>query len=115
MGGPIPELDVSDLDCSLAFYVGVIGFAVMLDRPEERFAFLALEGVHLMLEEAAGPGRRFRTAQLEHPYGRRVNFMIEVLKWRTLTRCTVEFRLGVYHRHSARRAMVSSAASLPRQ
>ena len=40
MGGPTPELDVSDLDRSLAFYVGVIGFAVMFDRPEERFAFL---------------------------------------------------------------------------
>ena len=78
MGGPTPELDVSDLDRSLAFYVGVIGFAVVFDRPEERFAFLTLEGVHLMLEEAAGPGRRFRTAPLEHPYGRGVNFMIEV-------------------------------------
>ena len=78
MGGPIPELDVSDLDRSLAFYVGVIGFAVTFDRPEERFAFLALEGVEMMLEEAAGPGRRFRMAPLEHPHGRGVNFMIEV-------------------------------------
>ena len=78
MSGPIPELDVSDLDRSLAFYVGVIGFEVMFDRPEERFAFLNLEGVHLMIEEAAGPGRRFRIGPLEHPYGRGVNFMIEV-------------------------------------
>lgn len=78
MGSLTPELDVSDLDRSLAFYVGVIGFVVMFDRPEERFAFLVLEGVHLMLEEAAGPGRRFRTAPLEHPYGRGVNFMFEV-------------------------------------
>ena len=78
MGGPIPELDVLDLDRSLAFYLGVIGFEMMFDRPEERFAFLALEGVQLMIEEAAGPGRRFRTAALEHPYGRGVNFMIEV-------------------------------------
>ena len=78
MGGPIPELDVSDLDRSLAFYVGVLGFAVMFDRPEERFAFLNLGGAQMMLEEAAGPGRRFRVAPLEHPYGRGVNFMIEV-------------------------------------
>ncbi len=78
MGRLTPELDVSDLDRSLAFYVGVIGFSVMFDRPEERFAFLSLEGVHLMLEEAAGPGRRFRTAPLEQPYGRGVNFMIDV-------------------------------------
>jgi hypothetical protein len=32
-----------------------------------------------MLEEAAGLGRRFRTAPLEHPYGRGVNFQIEVI------------------------------------
>ncbi|MBV8670677.1 MAG: hypothetical protein JO098_02840 [Candidatus Eremiobacteraeota bacterium] len=31
-----------------------------------------------MLEEAEGPGRRFRTAPLEHPYGRGVNFMFKV-------------------------------------
>jgi len=78
MGRLTPEFDVADLDRSLAFYVGVIGATVMFDRPEERFAFLMLEGVHLMLEEAAGPGRRFRTAPLEHPYGRGVNFMIDI-------------------------------------
>ena len=32
----------------------------------------------VMLEEAAGPGRRFTTAPLEHPYGRGVNFQIRV-------------------------------------
>ncbi|HTI82866.1 MAG TPA: VOC family protein [Acetobacteraceae bacterium] len=73
-----PELDVADVDRSLAFYVGVIGFSVVFDRPEERFVFLSLEGVDLMLEDAAGPGRRFRTAPLERPYGRGVSFMIEV-------------------------------------
>ena len=74
----VPELDVEDLDRSLAFYVGVVGFNVLYARPEERFAYLDLEGAHLMLEEAAGPGRRFRLAALEHPYGRGVNFQIEV-------------------------------------
>lgn len=73
-----PELDVADLDRSLGFYVGVIGFRILFDRPEERFAYLDLDGAHLMLEEAAGPGRRFRTAALERPYGRGVNFQIEV-------------------------------------
>jgi catechol 2,3-dioxygenase-like lactoylglutathione lyase family enzyme len=74
----IPELDVDDLDASLDFYVTVLGFAVLYDRPEERFAFLAREQVHLMLQEAVGPGRRFRTAILEHPYGRGVNFQIQI-------------------------------------
>jgi catechol 2,3-dioxygenase-like lactoylglutathione lyase family enzyme len=74
----VPELDVRDLDRSLAFYVGVAGFRILFGRPEERFAYLDRDGVHLMLEEAAGPGRRFHTAPLEHPYGRGVNLMIEV-------------------------------------
>jgi len=74
----IPELEVEDLDRSLAFYTGVIGFAVVYARPEERFAFLEFEGANLMLEEATGPGRRFPTAPLEHPFGRGVNFQIQV-------------------------------------
>jgi len=74
----IPELDVEDLAASLRVYTGVFGFAVLFERPEERFAYLELEGAHLMLEEAAGPGRRFRTAPLEKPYGRGVNLQIRV-------------------------------------
>jgi catechol 2,3-dioxygenase-like lactoylglutathione lyase family enzyme len=73
-----PELDVADLDRSLAFYTGTLGFQIRFQRPEEQFAYLDLDGVHLMLEEATGPGRRFHTAPLEHPYGRGVNFQIEV-------------------------------------
>jgi len=74
----VPELDVADLAASLAVYVGVFGFRVLAERPEERFAYLDLEGAHLMLEQAAGPGRRFRTAPLERPFGRGVNFQIKV-------------------------------------
>jgi catechol 2,3-dioxygenase-like lactoylglutathione lyase family enzyme len=74
----IPELDVSDLARSLDFYVGLIGFELRYERPEERFAYLTLGDAHLMLEEAAGPGRRFRTAPLEPPFGRGVNFQIRV-------------------------------------
>ena len=74
----IPELDVSDLSRSLHFYLSVAGFELKYDRPEERFAMLELEGAFLMLEEATGPRRRFRTAPLEKPYGRGVNFQIQV-------------------------------------
>ncbi len=56
----------------------MIGCEPLYERPEERFVFLDFEGARLMLEEAAGPGRRFTTAPLEHPYGRGVNFQIQV-------------------------------------
>lgn len=74
----VPELDVRDLEALLAFYVGVLGFAVRYQRPEERFAYLERGGAELMLQAAAGPGRRFRTAPLEPPFGRGVNFQIRV-------------------------------------
>ena len=80
----IPEFDVTDLDRSLTFYVGLIGFRILYERPEERFAFLEREGAELMLEEAAGPGRRLRTARLERPFGRGVNFQIQVADVATL-------------------------------
>lgn len=73
----IPELDVSDLDASLNFYVEVVGFRILYQRPNERFCFLDLDGAQIMLEEAAGPGRRFRTAPLEQPFGRGMNLQIE--------------------------------------
>jgi catechol 2,3-dioxygenase-like lactoylglutathione lyase family enzyme len=72
----VPELDVSDLAASLRFYIDVLGFKVRYERPEERFAYLEREGAELMLEEADGPGRRFRTAPLEPPFGRGVNLQI---------------------------------------
>ena len=74
----MPELDVQDLDTSLRFYVGVIGFAVIFERVRERFAYLGLGGAELMLQDASGPGRRFRTARLEHPFGRGINLQIAV-------------------------------------
>jgi catechol 2,3-dioxygenase-like lactoylglutathione lyase family enzyme len=74
----VPELDVSDLERSLAFYVDVCGFSIAHQRPEERFAHLTLGDSELMLQAAEGPGRRFRTAPLEPPFGRGVNLQIEV-------------------------------------
>jgi catechol 2,3-dioxygenase-like lactoylglutathione lyase family enzyme len=80
MAGPslTPELDVRDLNRSLEFYVDLIGFTILYRREEERFAYLTLDDAHIMLEEAAGPGRRFHLAPLEIPYGRGVNFQITV-------------------------------------
>ena len=74
----VPELDVTTLATSVRFYAEVLGFRTLFERPAERFAYLERDGVELMLEEAAGPGRRFRTATLEVPFGRGVNFQLRV-------------------------------------
>jgi catechol 2,3-dioxygenase-like lactoylglutathione lyase family enzyme len=80
----VPELDVCDLARSLSFYLDVIGFTLVFERPLERFAYLAIDDAELMLQEAAGPGRRFRTAQLERPFGRGVNLQILVADVNTI-------------------------------
>ena len=74
----VPESDVTNLAMSVRFYTEVLRFRVLFDRPAERFAYLDRGGVELMVQEAAGPGRRFRTAPLEAPYGRGVNFQLRV-------------------------------------
>jgi catechol 2,3-dioxygenase-like lactoylglutathione lyase family enzyme len=72
----VPELDCSNFEVSLAFYTGVLGFKLRYDRPEKKFAYLEREGAELMLEEVSPEG--WLTAELTHPYGRGINFQIEV-------------------------------------
>jgi catechol 2,3-dioxygenase-like lactoylglutathione lyase family enzyme len=72
----VPELYVSDLARSLAFYCGALGFSIVYQRPAERFAYIEREGAELMLEETVG--RTWLAGPLEAPYGRGVNFQIEV-------------------------------------
>jgi catechol 2,3-dioxygenase-like lactoylglutathione lyase family enzyme len=78
MADIIPELDVSSLEDTLAFYLDILEFRVRYERREEGFVMLQREGVQLMVQRADGPGRRFRTAPLERPYGRGVNLQIAV-------------------------------------
>lgn len=74
----VPELLVADLAASLRFWCGLCGFRVAYDRPEDRFAYLDRDGAQVMLEEAAGPGRRWLTGRPEKPFGRGINFQIAV-------------------------------------
>lgn len=72
----VPELYVSDLDRSLDFYCGVLGFRIVYQRSGERFAYIERNGAELMLEKPVG--RVWLAGPLEPPYGRGVNFQIEV-------------------------------------
>lgn len=74
----VPELLVADLAASLRFWCRLCGFTVAYDRPEDRFAYLHRDGVQVMLEEAAGPGRRWVTGPLETPFGRGINLQMEL-------------------------------------
>jgi catechol 2,3-dioxygenase-like lactoylglutathione lyase family enzyme len=95
----VPELDVIDLEASLRFWCGVLGFAVVYDRPERGFAYLewplatpsqgvsACESVgqripvssackaQIMLCRRNG---KWKTAVAERPFGRGINFQFNV-------------------------------------
>lgn len=74
----IPELYCSNFAASVRFYAEVIGFRVAYARPEERFAYLDLDGAELMIEQPTRADRTWLTAELAYPFGRGMNLSIEV-------------------------------------
>jgi catechol 2,3-dioxygenase-like lactoylglutathione lyase family enzyme len=77
----VPELLCSNLEKTLHFYVELVGFTIQYDRPEDRFAYLSMDGVEIMVEEAPETSedpRVWWTAKAVHPYGRGINLQIEV-------------------------------------
>lgn len=71
----IPELMVTDIKRSLAFYVDMLGFKIDYER--EKFAFISLGDAQIMLEEVQ-PDSKWQRGQLQKPFGNGVNFQIEV-------------------------------------
>lgn len=74
----VPELIVSDIRASLAFWCDVIGFAIWYERPQERFAFLCLGQAQIMLEQRSESGDDWVADVLERPFGRGLNFQLQV-------------------------------------
>ncbi len=72
----IPELDVTNLKRALDFYL-LCGFKIEYERKEDKFAFLSLEGTQLMLQELSEENKWY-VGNLEYPFGRGVNFQVEV-------------------------------------
>ena len=70
----LPELYVTDFKESLEFYVDILGFKVEYTRKRPNFAFLSHQGSQLMIQELE-PGEK-EAGQLEHPFGRGINFQI---------------------------------------
>jgi catechol 2,3-dioxygenase-like lactoylglutathione lyase family enzyme len=72
----IPELTVLNIDVSLNFYTKILGFKIEYFREEDKFAFISLNGAQMMLEEYNDD--LWNTGSLEYPFGRGINFSIEV-------------------------------------
>ncbi|MGG0741610.1 bleomycin resistance protein [Niallia taxi] len=71
----IPELSVNDIQQSKGFYLDVLGFNLEYERKEDKFAFISLNGAQMMIEQYNG---FWQTGELNYPYGRGINFQIEV-------------------------------------
>lgn len=61
----VPELMVTDLNCSLEFWVGCLGFTVAYQRLEDGFAYLDLDGAQVMLEQVDPLASQWLTGALE--------------------------------------------------
>ncbi len=72
----VPELYCSDITKSLDFYCNVLGFSIVYDRPEAKFAYLQREGVQLMIEELTENDRKWLSGPLEKPFGRGINLQM---------------------------------------
>ena len=68
----IPELSVKNLDKSLEFYL-MLGFKKEYERKD--FAFLSFQGSQLMIQTI---NNKWNTGELKNPFGRGINFQIEV-------------------------------------
>ena len=86
MNALVPEMIVSDVQRSLAFYCQVLGFQVEYERPEHKFAFLSFQGSQLMLEEDDLQASPWRVGPLESPYGRGMNLSIRCADANALAR-----------------------------
>ena len=74
----VPELIVTHLSASLAFWVDQLGFAIAYQRAEEGFAYLDLHGAQIMLEQYDPDAGQWLTAPLQPPFGRGINLQIDV-------------------------------------
>jgi catechol 2,3-dioxygenase-like lactoylglutathione lyase family enzyme len=89
-----PELLVTDIQVSTAFWCDQLGFAIAYKRPEQRFVYLQRpEGTQVMLCQRSGP---WETGPLERPFGRGVMFQIYVGSLEPVQRAMVASGLPLY-------------------
>lgn len=74
----VPELNITNLQKSLKFYTKILGFTIKYKRDEEDFAYLTLNNEIDLMLDGIHKGRTWKTGEFEHPFGRGINFQIEV-------------------------------------
>lgn len=90
----IPELTVCDIEKTKSFYIDILGFSLEYERKEDKFIFLSYEGSQLMFEEFHQSG--WNVDELIRPFGRGVNFSIEVSCIERIRNCLVAMCYPLY-------------------
>ena len=90
----IPELDVSNIMVTIEFYKN-IGFNEKYSRDEDKFVFLELEGSQFMMQEIAKECK-WKTAELKYPYGRGINFQLEVTNIENIYKKSLENNYNIF-------------------
>ncbi len=70
----VPELVCQDAFISMKFYVGILGFQVLYDRPEQGFYYLERQGAEIMIGQLSDSS--WITDTIEPPFGRGLHFQI---------------------------------------
>jgi catechol 2,3-dioxygenase-like lactoylglutathione lyase family enzyme len=92
----IPELIVNNIEESLSFYIGVLGFKIEYGRTDPAFSFLSREGSQIMLEEFNATKNPWVTGSLDRPFGRGINFQIDVRNVEALYADVKQSRTSLY-------------------
>ncbi len=71
----LPELSVSNFQKSITFYIDILGFKILYQREECKFAMISIQEIQLMIEEI---NDTWNTEKLEYPFGRGINLQIEI-------------------------------------
>jgi catechol 2,3-dioxygenase-like lactoylglutathione lyase family enzyme len=71
----VPEFTVTNLEQSLSFWCGPLGFEIAYDRPAARFAYLVRGPLQVMLCERNG---RWEPGDMRHPFGQGINVQMMV-------------------------------------
>lgn len=70
----IPEISVTDINRSKDFYIS-LGFEIKYERPENKFAFIQLEGNQPMLDQING---NWSVGKMEYPFGNGINLSMRI-------------------------------------
>lgn len=70
----VPELACRDIVISRQFYVDILGFSVLYERPGQGFCYLKRQGVEIMIEQLSNG--TWKSGEMQPPFGRGLHFQI---------------------------------------